>query len=193
MYANNWHWADTHTLGFWQVLGETAMVVFISLLALICLAWSGGFVVGGLSRPRAQRNGVVLFLGLCFGLLLSLAFHHDPHWTNDPVFAVTFYREMFPLLVQAGCVVFPALSGLRRGRELATRGHAFRVASLLVATAALCSGVLQSPDLWMLLKLRPWPPLGWAMQIIVFWPIGYLVFKASKERWASVILDGENK
>ncbi|HEX4487668.1 MAG TPA: hypothetical protein VH088_15450 [Terriglobales bacterium] len=185
MYANNWHWADTHTLGFWQVLGETAFTVSLSLLALGCLAWSGGFIVGCLSET-ARKNGRPILLGLGFGLLLALPLHHDLHWTNDVVFANTFYREIFPLLVQAGCVVFPLLSGLRRGRESATRGHASRLVLLAIAIVALFSTVVNNPYFWILLKVRPWPSLGWPMQIIVFWPIAYLLFQASKERWSRV-------
>src|ERR1700704_6316266 len=114
MYANNWHWSDVRTVGFWQVLAETAAIVLFSQVALICSAWSGGFVVGSTSRARVQRKGILLFLSLWFGLFIGAPLYDafygryirsafgvpslsDP---NAPVFAVMFYREILPLVVQ---------------------------------------------------------------------------------------------
>lgn len=199
MYANNWHWSDVSNLGFWQVLGESAFLVFTGQLTLVCWAWTGGFVLGAVSRKMVRTNCLVLslllLLGASLGAPLYEAFYAqylhrsfgmpsfpDP---NAPVFALAFYREAFPLIVQAISVVLPALWGMRRGAGLAAFRPALRVVLWTAALASLIVMLVQNQDLWIFLRVpvRPVLPESWPWQIgrmVVYWLVAYLVAIATE-------------
>jgi hypothetical protein len=191
MYANNWHWSDVRNLGFWQVLGETAFLVFTSQLTLACWAWTGGFVLGAVSRKMVQTNYLLLSLMLLLGAAVGtplyegfygqylhrafgMPFFPDP---NAPVFAVAFYRQSFPLIVQAVSVVIPALWGIRKGAGLASFRPTLRILLWTAALVSLIVMLTQNQDLWVFLRV-PIRPEFWGrrwLQMTVYWPMLYLV------------------
>jgi hypothetical protein len=136
MYANNWEWSDLGNPGFWHVFAETVALVFMRYLTLVCWSWTSGFLLASVSRGIIRANGILFCLMLWFGALLgaprylaydweylhrALGFPSLPH--NDPVFELRFYRETFPLIVQAVLVVGPSLWGMRQGVRVARSGH----------------------------------------------------------------------
>jgi hypothetical protein len=202
MYANNWRWGDLRNAGFWHVLGETAALVLISQLTLVCRSWTSGFVLGSAARGMIQINGVLLSIVLLFGELVGaptyLAYYRQYlHRSfglpsipdlNAPVFALTFYRATLPLIVQAVLVVLPSLWGMRQSAGAAALRPVLRAMLWIAAAATVTSMVIENPDLWRLLKVpaRPWILQGWQarlVQIVVFWPIAYLVASVIKRRW----------
>jgi hypothetical protein len=199
LYANNWDWALLSNPGFWRLLAETIVLLFIWYLTLACWAWTAGFVLGSVSRGMIQINGVLLCLMLLFGELVGapryFAYCEDHlHRTfgvpampdyNAAVFDVTFYRAMFPLIVQTVLVALPALWGMRQGAGVVRLGLRFRVALWTAAFATLAAMVMQERGLWLFLSrhianahLHLGPGTDWAMRLLqfeVFWPVMYLV------------------
>ena len=211
MYANNWHWSDVRNLGFWQVLGESAFLVLTSQLALVCGAWTGGFVLGAVSRKMVQTNSLLLSLMLLLGAAVGAPLYEAFYWQylhrsfgmpsfpdpNAPVFAVAFYRQAFPLIVQAVSVVIPALWGIRKGAGLASFRPALRILLGTAAIVSLTVMVAQNQDLWILLRvpMRPVFTQRWLwlqlVQMIVYWPMSYLVAMAiGRLRRTKAVHDG---
>ncbi len=206
MYANNWEWGDLGNAGFWHAFPETVALVFTRYLTLGCWSWTSGFVLGSVSRGIIRVNGALLCLMLSFGALLGaplyLAYFSqylhrafgfpslpDP---NDPVFALRFYREMFPLIVQAVLVVGPSLWGMRQGVEVARLRPLLRTILWTAAIATLATLVIQNPDLWLFMNTHRRPGIwdGWQirlLQLVVYWPVGYLVASAIGRRWCGRI------
>ena len=199
MYANNWRWGDLRNTGFWHVLAETVSLVFMSNLALVCWSWTSGFVLGSVSRGIFRVNGILFCLTLCFGVLVGAPLYLAYYWhhllglsplpdPNAAVFALTFYRVMFPLIVQAVLVVGPSLWGMRQGRAAARLPPVLRSIFWLVAIAALAVIVIQEPGLGLFLKAYrpPWIWDGWQMRLlrlVVYWPVGYLVAISVQSHW----------
>lgn len=207
LYANNWDWALTTNPGFWRVLAESVVLLFVWWLTLACWSWTAGFVLGSASRGMVQINGVLLCVMLLFGELvgapLFLSYREDllqrtfhlpalPDY-NAAVFDLAFYRTMFPLIVQAGLVAIPALWGLRQGSGAVRFRLPFRVALWIIAAVTLAAMAIQEPGFWIFLSPQflnaffhsgIW--LGWGKRLLnfaVFWPVAYLVADAVKRRW----------
>jgi hypothetical protein len=207
LYANNWDWALLSNPGFWRLLAETIVLLFLWYLTLACRSWTAGFVLGSVSRGMMQINGVLLCLMFLFGELVGapryLAYCEDYlHRTfgvpalpdyNAAVFDVTFYRAMFPLIVQTVLVALSALWGMRQGTGAVRLGLRFRVALWTAVVATLAAMVIQERGLWLFLNghianayLHPGLWMGWAirlLQFVVFWPVVYLVANAIGRRW----------
>jgi hypothetical protein len=71
MYANNWNPPLTQNPGFWPLFAETVFSVLTSYLALACCSWTGGFVLGSLSRGISALNSVLLCAVLFFGEIVG--------------------------------------------------------------------------------------------------------------------------
>jgi hypothetical protein len=202
MYVNNWHWADLRNAGFWDVLAETAVIVFLSQLTLVCWSWTSGFVLGSVSRGMIRTNGVALCLVLLFGELVGAPLCFAFYWQylqrssglpslpdpNAPVFALTFYRSLFPLIVQAALVVLPSVWGMRQAAGSARFRPVIRALLGAAAIASVASMVIENPDLWLFLKAPrlAWVSQGWLtrlLQIALYWPLGYLIARRIKGRW----------
>ena len=99
---------------------------------------------------------------------------------NAPVFALAFYRQAFPVIVQAISVVFPAFWGIRKGAGLANFRPLFRAGLWTAAIASLTVILVQNQGLWILLRVpvRLRFPQSWSWQLehmVVFWPAAYFV------------------
>ena len=202
MYANNWGWELTKYPGFWRVMGESAASVALWYLTLACCAWTCGFVLGSVSRGMGRIDGIVLCLTLLFGeifgapryfSLVEDRLHRGVPALPDGnavVFAVTFYRLMLPLIVQAALVAIPALSGMRQASSAAKLGPRLRVilwtASIVTVTTMFIGvrefRVFLGPGV----LARTWIWLGQLTHIlwfVVYWPIAYLAANAIARRW----------
>jgi hypothetical protein len=200
MYANNWDAALTQNPGFWRLFVETAAWVVISYLTLACLSWTGGFVLGSLSRAMSALSSLllclILFLGEIIGAPTYLDFFHDKAFgaldlpdVHAAIFEVSFYRVILPVIVQILLVAIPALWGF----HIATRmGKLKRLVSILLWVAAIATLALASmPDLsfWFSLAahiLHINAPAGiWSgiraleyLRPLEFWPIVFLIVHA---------------
>jgi hypothetical protein len=117
LYANNWDWAFLANSGFRHDLVHFGAGILMSYVTLLCWSWTSGFLLGSLSRGAIQVNGALFCI-----VLLSAEPAGAPHarnfGLNAAVFAVTFYRMIFPLIVQAALVLLPSLWGMRQGLRL---------------------------------------------------------------------------
>ena len=196
MYANNWDAALTHNPGFWHLLAETAGSVFLSYLLLTCWSWTGGFVLGLLSRATGALNSLLLCVILFFGEingapLYSSFFHrrlfgefHLPN-VNAPVFEVGFYRVVLPVLIQILLVAIPALWGLRMAMGLGKLGRLAGAGLWVAAITTLALVGIPELGLWIFLATRIFhinAPAGiWSglrgleyLRAIEYWPIVFL-------------------
>ena len=183
LYANNW---DTSLLGnaaFRHGLFYYALIFFLQYLALACWSWSSGFVLGSFSRRTILLNGVLFCFMLLYGELSSLpsylgrwiSLHRARDLNNNAaVFALTFYRVVFPLIVRAVLVIVPALWGMRQGLRTTTFPPLLRI---ILCTAAVATLVLmvRFPDPYRQPVALNTSPL----QLLLYWPLGYWLSSAT--------------
>jgi hypothetical protein len=194
MYANNWDWQLLTYRGFWHQLGDTSADVVITYLTLICGSWSAGFVLGAASRPTVRTTSVLLALMLVFAAFVGTPLylsHFDsylfgtpqPAFTRprDPVYALTFYRVFFPLLIQSTLVLLPSLFGMRAGARRTGVQPMMRVFLCMAAITTVLAMVVQIPDLRMILQIHHRGGAWWGhwqgqmLRSFVYWPLVYLL------------------
>jgi hypothetical protein len=202
LYANNWNWAYLRNPGFRQDFVHYVGSILLEYLTLACWAWTAGLLVGSASRAVIQVNRVLLCLVLSFGALLGaplyFAYYQQhvlralgirlPPDPNGAVFALAFYRDLLPLIVQAVVVVVPTLWAMGYGARLGKFRPAIRTVLWTAAIATLATAVLQNPVLWLFHNPRrpprfwqtliePGEGLGlqvWLLHLVVYWPVAYL-------------------
>ena len=204
MYANNWDPALTQNPGFWRLFAETAASVFISYLILACWSWTGGFVLGSLSRGMSALNSLLLCLILFFEEIIGApsydAFvHHalfrDLHLPdpNAAIFDVSSYRVVLPVVVQILLVAIPALWGFHMAVGM---GKLRRLVSTVIWAAAIATLALvfvHELGLWFFLATRIFhinaPAAIWIgirdlqyLSPLEFWPIVFLIAHAITQR-----------
>ncbi|MGH9495285.1 MAG: hypothetical protein ACRD3B_09830 [Candidatus Sulfotelmatobacter sp.] len=196
MYANNWGWELTKNPGFWRVMAETTESVSLSWIVLSCCSWTCGFVLGCVSRGMDRINRVLFCFMLLFGVLIGAPqyfFYVEeylhrvlgvPHLTdsNAVVFAIAFYRDMLPLIVQAILVAIPALWGLRQGLDTAKLGPVLRAILWTAAITTLAGVAISEPGFWIF--LGPYVSKIYAnawlrnsllyAHFVAYWPLVYL-------------------
>ena len=203
MYFNNWDWALLGRRAFWIILGQTITLVFPDNLALICLSWTLGSVLGTLSRRTIPVNGALFCLVLLFGELvavprytqLQLLFLQDSlrqgalgRHDNYAVFSLTFYKVVFPLLAQMVLVLLPSFWGMYKGLGMDTLPLLLRtilwtpaiaIMAVLAATQAVFWAAMATHNL-------TWLQHGWQLPLLRFavaGPVVYWVATAGWQRW----------
>ena len=203
MYANNLDPRLFEYRGFWYQFADTVAEIFKMYISLGCWSWTCGFVLGFASRGIIWVNGLLFSLMLAVGVLLgaplytayyqhylhlTIGFPIFAHQHYDPVNALTFYRVMFPLIVQVFLVLLPALWGMREGARAVRLRLLLRAILWMAAIAALIALVIQNPDPWMFLKLYglariPWH--GWQgrlLQLFAYWPLVFVLVISIRRR-----------
>jgi hypothetical protein len=203
LYVNNWDWALLRNAGFWFVFGESTRLVLTRYMTLVCWAWTAGLVLGATSRKMQLRANSVLFcLMLLFGAFVGVPRYlaylrhvFSPHPRPDvhvppfhgPVFALTFYGAIFPLIVQTVLVAVPALWGIREGAKSGRLQPALRTTLWTLAAVTVAAMVIQTPGLGAFLWMYGRPEL-WLVgqlrlpQFILCWPVAYLFATAIGRR-----------
>ena len=205
LYANNWDWTLLKHAGFWFVMRQSATEVFISYLTLACWSWAAGLVLGSASRRRlAGMTVLFLCLTLICGemaapLYLSLYRQHLFRQLGNPpvvpasyvdISALTFYRVIFPLILQMTLVAAPALWGMLHGAQSGRLAQHGRRWLWSVAIASLILMALQVPGSGIfLIPLRSsTPPIwhSWVLQLAAYWPIAYLISNPISRGWRRI-------
>src|SRR5579863_3209368 len=196
LYANNWDWALLKDAAFWREFAGSATLVSARCLTLVCWSWTAGFVLGSMSRRIVAVYGVLFCLMLAFGGLWGAPryfayFSHympRPLHQNDLVFALAFYRVLFPLIVQAALVAAPSLWGMCQGAGARRTPAPLRIVLWSAAIGALTLLVVQEPGFVFFLKAywlqgiwQSWQ-IRW-LQLVVYWPVGYLAARTTWRRW----------
>jgi len=205
MYLNNWTWTYLTNAGARIDLIRYGADIFLKYLALVCWSWTGGFLLGSLSR-RTIRVHVSLFcLALFLGELLR-APRYLGHWIIIPrplghtdsvhggVYSLAFYSVMFPLLIQMFLVVLPSLWGARQGLRLETLPMLPRTILWICVLATVTALGTENSVWW---QFRTWdvrpspvpvPHLPSLLPIAFLGPVGYWLATARwKERRVSRI------
>jgi hypothetical protein len=191
MYVNNW--TSTYFTNSGARINLIRYVAGISLkyLALYCWSWTGGFLLGSLSRRTIPVNVSLFCLALLLGELLEPP-RNLGHWLLRPrplgqgangvhggVYSLAFYSVMFPLIIQIFLVVLPSLWGVRRGLRLATLPIPRRT-MLWACVIATVTALGTENSVWW--QLRTWdvrpnpapvPHLPSLLPIALLGPLGY--------------------
>jgi hypothetical protein len=181
LYANNWTWTYLKAGFREQFLSDSAGIV-ISWFALAGWSWTGGLLIGSLSRRRIWTNAALLFFGLLIGGLLR---PHNGRFGTDPnaaVFALMFYRVVFPVAAQCAFVLVPSLAGMRAGYRTAALPVSLRTLLWICVIASMASLATQDSLWW---QIRTWhlyplrlPRLPSLQPLAIAGPIGYIVATA---------------
>jgi hypothetical protein len=188
LYANNWDWSFLENAGFRHDLAHFGAGVLMSYVTLMCWSWTSGFVLGSLSRSSIAVNGALFCLVLLLAELPGAPRYigHSPLLyragdvdVHSVVFALAFYRVMFPLIVQAVLVLLPSLWGMRQGLRLVTLRPLLKTILWIAALATLAAIAIPSHVWWrfnhVYLPLMAWD--GWQvrlLRLVVYWPIAYV-------------------
>jgi hypothetical protein len=191
LYANNWDWNFFGNAAFRHDLAYYIGLVLIEYLTLFCWSWSSGFVLGSASGGSLPIQGVLFVLMLLFGELLgapprhfgyALYYRARDFSSNATVFQLTFYRVIFPLVVRLFLVLVPSVWGMRQAISVARLRPLFRTILWTAAIATLAAIAIRTGlvPVWPLRQLNSsQAPL---LQLVVYWPIGYLVLSAIGRR-----------
>ena len=198
-YVNNWDWTLLQYGSFWYVLRDAAAAVFLQYAILVCWSWSAGFLLGSISGRLLSVNSVLFCLLSVIGQILgvprylaylfqSVVPHRVPSDPNGPIFALGFYRETFPVIVQTILVAVPAVWAMRRGASARKLPTLVSLSLWIAATLTVIAMAIQEPGLRFFLRhyrqLAIWH--GWLtrlLQLVVYWPIGYLVLSPLERQW----------
>jgi hypothetical protein len=169
---------------------EEAAVLLCQGLALLVWSWTGGFVLGSLSRRTIWVSGSLYFL---FGLLPLLLLLRSLILFPRQFLGLIYRRQGSILLLltlltvlAATLLLVPAISGVRHGlRRLALsvpQAGALATATLALIAAATWTGG------WPHAAVIRWsggtwdPSAGWQDRLLTFaivsWPAGYLLATA---------------
>jgi hypothetical protein len=113
LYVNNWYPALLDSPGSRDQIVHIGSHSLLQGATLIAWSWTGGFVLGALSRRTLWITGT-LFCLLVLGATLGTTTAARANPFNAEVFSLTVYRVVFPLLLRIVLVWLPALWGMRR-------------------------------------------------------------------------------
>jgi hypothetical protein len=195
LYAHNWDWALLRYVEFWYEFRDSVTLVFVRCLPLVCWSWTAGFVIGSVSRRSVHIYGVPSCLMLAFGLLGApryLAYLVEqtryPLPPGDRILTLELYRQILPWIVQVMLVVAPFLWGMQQGTNARGFRPGFRVALWTAAIGALALLTVKEPGFgffreanWLRRIWQTWPMQ--LLQLIVYWPVGYLAAREISSRW----------
>jgi hypothetical protein len=197
LYANNWTWTYITNAGFRDDFFGHGTGIVISWTELICWSWTGGLLLGYVSRRTTRSTAVLLSFGLLLGALLHPppfidSFFFLPHSyrigpdPNSAVYAVAFYRVVFPLIVQSVPVLLPSLLGISQGSRTSALPFSLRTILWISVVASMASLVTQNSLWW---QMRTWqlyplrlPRLPSLHLVAAAGPIGYMIVTSMLRR-----------
>jgi len=181
LYVNNWTWGYLAP-GFRSDIVGYITGIFMEYLLLGCWSWTTGLVLGVPSRRFIWINGSLF----CFLLLLgefpgSFGIHFAG---NDGPFSLTFYRVIFPMILQTALVLFPSIWGIHRSFKLASLPLLLQT-MLWPAAAAAVLMATQVVGFW-------WWPLRftWTIPMLRFGallPVTYILASEIRQRCHRVL------
>lgn len=110
--------ADMANSGFWRLLARESAQILWPCLLLAIGSLAAGFGIGIGARRNTWAAGAVYSVTLAVANIVDLP--HGPFGVNAAVFALPFYRVIYPPLVNTVFVLLPAVLGMRLGRKFWT-------------------------------------------------------------------------
>jgi len=168
LYGNNWSAAYVTNPAFRRDFLHDLALILLAYLALASWAWIAGFAMAWASRGAVYFNVALFSLTLLLGGMLGMPQYLERAAPtglaadNDAVFAMAFYRVLFPLLIRAVFVIVPVICGVRSGIRAEGSRPRPRLLPWIAAAGALLA-LWRYPDslvyseqdgLWRLLGLQ---------------------------------------
>jgi hypothetical protein len=113
LYLNNWEMAHLTNAGFRLDLAQNFAHIAMECLTLLCSSLAVGFVLGTVSRRAIWVNGALFCMVLLLGELPAI----PQSRYHTAVFALPFYKTIFPWIIQTVLVLVPSLWGMYFGKE----------------------------------------------------------------------------
>jgi hypothetical protein len=113
LYAHNWDWSLLSNLGFQHYFPRIGGRMLLSCLALGGVSWIAGLFLAWLTRRMIPVTCALLVVTPIFAQCWQpseVAAHYNP-----AVFALTTYRVVIPILLQAAFAMLPLLWSIHRG------------------------------------------------------------------------------
>lgn len=196
MYANNWDWQLLKNFGFWYVLGDAAMQLFLGCLMVACWSWSAGFLLGCIPKPVQPTTRGSLLLLLALFQIMNAPQRWFHFWmvasgmppipavdVNAPVTASVFYHVIFPLIFLGTFVALPAIWGMRQPAVSVSRR--LRIVLIAGATFSVMTLLFRVPGGFVLLLFASGRQWVWqhrdTMRLIplftyfAYWPVLYML------------------
>ena len=137
MLINNTDATLLKTTGFWNGALECSWVIGKFGLILFCCSWACGRLIAQLSRNARFSVGMLFLVTSFFVNIIGIPPHarsflvhtNDRYFPNGPVFALSFYRVWFPLIVYAITVLVPLLLGMIQTKESIRKPKAVSILS----------------------------------------------------------------
>ena len=138
-----------------------------------------GFFMGILSRRSILINGSLLRLLLLLGELMRPP--GNRLGVHGPMYALAFYRVVFPLMVLSLLVILPSILGMRQGVRVHAVPRLLQLILVIVLFVALLS-VGQFVVFWWSHRL---PVLPAFLRFGAFLPVAYTLITATMTLWRS--------
>lgn len=161
MLINNADATLLRTAGFWNGALECSWVIGKFGLILFCCSWVCGRLIAQLSRNGRLSVGMLFLVTSFFVNIIDIPSHarsflvhtNDRYFPNGPVFALSFYRVWFPLIVYAIAVLVPLLLGMIQTKASIRKPKAVSILSGCF-TALVIVGLIEQP--WLLREMWSW-------------------------------------
>jgi hypothetical protein len=181
-----WISVQLETLWTYGVRYESGLTLTDDIVTMVCgslllisWAWSGGFVLGSLSRRTAWIHPAVLLPVLWFSSAILLV-----------LFFLPLHKALLRLLPQVALILIPFLSGVHSG--VRRRGLEIGRASLFAVAIAIFTIILQVEDERGRLAFAAWSSggaldgrLAWTPRLLPFAAIAwqFVLMVASTANW----------
>ena len=166
LYTSNLNLSLARMSGFWRGMAECLPVVLLPCLKLACLSWTMGLLIGVYARQTRWLSGggligVLLCAGILglphgFGLTLTLGSARD-YFGNAAVFTSTFFRAVYPQIIELLLSVLPFFYGLRQRFLVGSLPRSDRLVTFIAFGASIGALVCQSSASWVFHLWDHWP------------------------------------
>ena len=161
MLINNTDTGLLRNAGFWSGVQENGWVIGKFALVLFCCSWACGRLIVQMSR-KARISMAMLFvltsllvntIGIPSHARALLLHTNDRYFPNGAVFANSFYRDWFPLIIYTITVLVPLLLGFVHGEPAVRKSKTLGVLFYFSATLVVVGLVEQR---WLLMEIWSW-------------------------------------
>jgi hypothetical protein len=161
MLVNNTDAALLRNAGFWNGALEYSWTIGKFGIVLFCCSWACGRLIAQLSRKARLSVGMLFLITSFFVNIIGIPSHaraflvntNDKYFPNGAVFALSFYRVWFPLIIYAITVLVPLFLGIIQTKTSVRRSKAFNLLSSC-CTVLVIVGLIDQP--WLLIELWSW-------------------------------------